>query len=176
MTFNFTTGLVSRYFNGELGVLINIPNVSEETLLELSKLMEDEKLKTVEIKYKKDKRSLDSNAYCWKIMSEIAKKLTTTDEEVYLNMLHKYGMRDFVGALPQAEETLKRVYKIVEVVKDCEINGKPAKTFKLIRGSSQYDSKEMSDFIKGVVEEAKGLGIETMTPDEIAEMNARWNI
>ena len=32
----------------------------------------------------------------------------------------------------------------------------------------------MSDFIKGVVEEAKLLGIETMTPDEIAEMNARW--
>ena len=89
-------------------------------------------------------------------------------------MLHKYGMRDFVGALPQAEETLKRVYKIVEVVKDWETNGKPAKTFKLIRGSSQYDSKEMSDFIKGVVEEAKLLGIETMTPDELAEMNARW--
>ena len=92
MTFNFTTGLASRYLNGELGVLINIPNVSEETLLELSKLMEDEKLKTVEIKYKKDKRSLDSNAYCWKIMSEIAKKLTTTDEEVYLNMLHKWNI------------------------------------------------------------------------------------
>ena len=87
MTFNFTTGLVSRYLNGELGVLINIPNVSEEILSELSKLMEDEKLKTVEIKYKKDKRSLDSNSFCWKIMSEIAKKLTTTDEEVYINML-----------------------------------------------------------------------------------------
>lgn len=176
MTFTFTTGLVSRYLNGELGVLINIPNVSDEVLEQLSKIMEDDKVKTVEIKHKKDKRSLDSNAFCWKIMSEIAKKLTTTDEEVYIQMLKKYGIRDYVGALPEAEETLKRVYKIVEAVKDCEINGKHAKTFKLIRGSSQYDTKEMSDFIKGVVEEAKELGIETLTPDEIAEMNARWNI
>ena len=36
------------------------------------------------------------------------------------------------------------------------------------------DSKEMSHFIEGIVFEAKQLGIETMTPNEILEMNARW--
>lgn len=175
METRYTDSVFAVQSDGKALLMITIPSENKHLYDELQGF-ENDKLKVMTIKYHREKRSLDSNAFCWKIMSEIAKKLATTDEEIYIQMLKKYGIRDYVGALPEAEETLKRVYKIVEVVKDCEINGKPAKTFKLIRGSSQYDTKEMSDFIKGVVEEAKELGIETLTPDEIAEMNARWNV
>jgi hypothetical protein len=54
------------------------------------------------------------------------------------------------------------------------INNTPAVTFRLIRGSSTYDSLEMSVLINGIVEEAKQLGIETMTPNEIAELVQKW--
>ena len=40
----------------------------------------------------------------------------------------------------------------------------------VIRGSHTYNSKEMSQLINGVVQEAQNLDIETMTPTEIEQM------
>ena len=48
--------------------------------------------------------------------------------------------------------------------------------YKIYRGSHTYDTKEMSVLIDGTVMEAKELGIETMTPAELAEMKARWGV
>lgn len=45
-----------------------------------------------------------------------------------------------------------------------------------MRGSHTYDTKEMSELIKGTVAEAKELGIETATPQEIKEMEERWRV
>lgn len=41
-------------------------------------------------------------------------------------------------------------------------------------GSSQYNTREMSILIDGIVSEAKELGIETATPDELAQMKSLW--
>ena len=38
------------------------------------------------------------------------------------------------------------------------------------KGSSEYDSREMSVFIEGIIQEAEQLGIPTKTPDELAAM------
>ena len=48
--------------------------------------------------------------------------------------------------------------------------------YKVYRGSHTYDTKEMSLLIDGTVADAKELGIETITPAEIAEMKERWGI
>ena len=45
---------------------------------------------------------------------------------------------------------------------------------RLYYGSSVYNSKQMSALIDSIVEDCKEQGIETMTPDEIARMKARW--
>ena len=37
-------------------------------------------------------------------------------------------------------------------------------------GTHLYNTKEMSTFINGVIQEAQQLGIETKTPQEIAEL------
>ena len=44
------------------------------------------------------------------------------------------------------------------------------------KGSSLYDTLEMSRLIDGVVSDAQELGIDTMTPEEIREMKERWNV
>lgn len=44
----------------------------------------------------------------------------------------------------------------------------------MIKGSSEYDTVEMSHFIDRIVEEAKELGIETATPDELERMKQEW--
>ena len=48
--------------------------------------------------------------------------------------------------------------------------------YKVYRGSHTYDTKEMSILIDGTVADAKELGIETMTPMELAEMKERWGV
>jgi hypothetical protein len=42
------------------------------------------------------------------------------------------------------------------------------------KGSSEFDSREMSIFLDGVVSEAKEMGIPTETPNEIARLKAMW--
>ncbi len=45
----------------------------------------------------------------------------------------------------------------------------------VIRGSHTYDNKEMSALIDGTVEDAKEMGIETLSPGEIERLKALWN-
>jgi len=54
------------------------------------------------------------------------------------------------------------------------VNGKDFTHLRMWVGSSKYDSKEMSIFISGVVEEAKELGIEVLPPDELKKMTEGW--
>ena len=49
-------------------------------------------------------------------------------------------------------------------------------SYLMIKGSSEYDTAEMSHFIDRIVEEAKELGIETATPDELERMKQEWHV
>jgi hypothetical protein len=48
-------------------------------------------------------------------------------------------------------------------------------TLGLMRGSHTFNTKEMSRLIDGTIEEAKELGIETATPEQIRRMMAAWD-
>ena len=48
--------------------------------------------------------------------------------------------------------------------------------YKVYRGSHTYDTKEMSALIDGTVADAKELGIETATPNELMRMKQEWNL
>jgi hypothetical protein len=41
-------------------------------------------------------------------------------------------------------------------------------------GSSGYDTKQMSILIDGLVADAQELGIDTMTPTELAKLKTLW--
>ena len=55
-------------------------------------LFQQDREKIFEIKEKKDKRSLNSNSYCWKLCTLIAEEVGTSKEEIYLQMLKEYGV------------------------------------------------------------------------------------
>lgn len=44
------------------------------------------------------------------------------------------------------------------------------RTYVMIRGSSTYDTKEMSILLDELIQEAQNLGIETLTPAELEEI------
>ncbi len=133
-------------------------------------IVDKEGLKTVEIKQKRKGRSLNANNYFWQMCNKIANKLDSTDDEIYNRMLRDWGTKEYVAVIPDAIPMLKKAYKIVEIVSNVNVQGKKAVQVRLIRGSSTYDTKEMSRLINGLVEEAKILGIETLTPNEVNAM------
>jgi hypothetical protein len=136
---------------------------------EISKyLWELDKEKLYEIKEYKEKRSLSQNSYCWKLITEIANKISKSKEEVYLEMLKAYGQSEVISMLSTIEP--KGFFKYYEEIGTGIVNNKEFTHYKIFKGSSEYDSKEMSIFIDGVIQECTQLGIPTLTDEEIKSM------
>ena len=49
-------------------------------------------------------------------------------------------------------------------------DGVSYRTYVLLKGSSNYDSAEMSHLLDGLISECKAAGIETATPEELERM------
>ena len=136
-------------------------------------LFNQEKDKTFEIKEYKEKRSLNANAYAWKLITEIGNVLRKSKEEVYLQMLKDYGQQEMVSVLSSINP--EGFFKYYEKAGTSVLNNKEFTHYKLFKGTSEYDTKEMSIFIDGVVQEAKQLDIETKTPNELEELKRMWD-
>lgn len=137
-------------------------------------LFEQPKDKLFEIKEHKEKRSLNSNAYLWVLCTKIAEIMNLSKEEVYVKMLEDYGVSLLVPLTPDSEPS--GFFKYYKYFDKGVLNGKQCVWYKVFKGSSEYDSLEMTHLLNGVVEEAKNLGIVTLDELEIKEMLDRWGI
>lgn len=131
-------------------------------------LMDQDKDKLYEIKEYKEKRSLSQNAYAWKLIMELGNVLRKSKEEVYLQMLKDYGQSTII--VVASDINILGYFKYYEKIKSFMNKDKTFDEYKIYKGSSEYDSKEMSIFIDGIVQECQNVGIETLTPDEIARL------
>lgn len=126
----------------------------------------------VKIDKHREKRSLNANAYLWKLVTEIGNILNKSKEEVYLQMLKDYGQSMLIpvprGTIPS------RITKYYEFECSSQLNGKDADWYKCYIGSSEYDTKEMSILLNGVVQEAKNLGIKTKDDIELEKLIEEW--
>ena len=120
----------------------------------------------------KEKRSRNANNYAWKLITEIGNKLRMSKEDVYLMMLKRYGQSEMVSVV--ASVPFGKFVKYFEEVGESELKGKLFKHYRVYQGSSEFDTKEMSIFIDGIVSEAKDLGIPTETPEQITKMKDLW--
>lgn len=135
-------------------------------------LYEQEKDKIFEIKEFKKKRSLNSNAYLWLLCTKIAEIMNLSKEEVYIKMLEDYGVSLLVPLTPDRNpDTYFKYYKYFD---KGELNQRPCVWYKVFKGSSEYDTKEMTHLLNGTVQEAKNLGIITLDELEVQEMLDRW--
>ena len=116
----------------------------------------------------RNKRSLNANNYAWKLITEIGNQLRMSKEEVYMQMLKDYGQREYICMLSNADPN--RISKYFEEQGTFKQNGNTFTSYMFYVGTSQYNSKEMSIFIEGLVQEAKQLEIETLEDKEIKEM------
>lgn len=126
---------------------------------------------TVEIKRYRKRRSLDANAYAWVLIDKIAEALSLDKATVYKQTIRNIGgVSDTVCVTEQAADKLISAWATHGVGWQTETI--PSKiegciNVVLYYGSSTYDTKQMSALIDQLVYEAKELGIETMTPEEL---------
>lgn len=116
----------------------------------------------------RNKRSLDANNYAWHLINEISNALRLSKEEIYFQMLKSYGQREYVSMLANVNPS--RISKYYEEQGTFKHNNNTFKSYMFYIGTSQYDSKEMSIFIDGLVQEARNLGIETLEDTEIENL------
>ena len=144
---------------------------------ELKKL---EKLSVI-IKPFRKKRSLSANAYFHVLITKIAEKVGTSKAEAKNLMIGRYGQPELIKgdiAVLKTNVPTDIMYKkedvhTVAIGRRLE-KGKEVVFYRLMRGSHTYDSREMSELIKGTIQEAEDLGIETLTPRELEQILGKW--
>ena len=127
------------------------------------------------------RRSLNANAYFHVLVGKIADKLNISKARAKNELLGKYGQRE----LTETGQLIISVRSDIDMLEREDIHcvpigyGKANDTefthWAIIRPSHTYDNVEMNVLITGTVDDAKELGIETMTPDEIERIKATWN-
>lgn len=129
-------------------------------------------LLSIKIDKHREKRSLNANNYAWKLLTEIGNVLKASKEDVYFDMLKEYGQSELISV--KAHIPIGEYVKYCEEAGESTLNGKLFKHYRVYKGSSEFDKREMAIFIDGIVEEAKALNIDVRTPDEIAKLKSLW--
>lgn len=133
-----------------------------------------DKLHIAILKVFRKKRSLDSNAYAWKLITEIANVLRASKDEVYLQMLKRYGQSDLISVKSCID--VKPYFKYYDEAGKSTLNGTEFTHYRVYKGSSEFDSREMAILIDGIVSECKELHIETLPPEELNSMKEAWGV
>lgn len=134
--------------------------------------LKDDKEYVLSIKELRHKRSLNANALCWKLCTEIANVTRSDKDSVYLDMLKHYGQSEIVSVISSID--VSGYFKYYEPFGTGYVNGKEFTHYKVFKGSSEYDTREMSILLDGIVNEAKDLEIEVMTTEEIEMLKQEW--
>ena len=153
---------------------IPLPKGSETALEKLEDYIAKGKTLTVEIKLKRARRSLDANACMWAMLRDMATVLHTTDKELYLVELQKYGVCDYISCPEEAVDRIKMVYRLVVERGNTWVNGYKMKVLQVFPGSSTYNTKEFSVLLDGVISDAKELGVDYISPADRDLILKEW--
>ena len=126
----------------------------------------------ISLKKWREHRSLSANAYYWVLVGKLSELTGQPNAVIHNMLLRRYGVAEIVGGqlltvmVPDTDEaereTLeKEIYHLKPTSKLKE--GKDGRMFRayiLLKGSSDFDTKEMARLIDGAIDEAKDLGME----------------
>lgn len=136
-----------------------------------------------------DKRSNQANRYLWVLCDKIAKAINSTKDIVYELMLQDAGVFVDYEIPRDALDVFAKNWRMVQELYSFETESREAQVvdaelvyrsptemvgIRCWRGSHTYDKKEMGHLLNEVIYQAKDLGIETATPDELAHMVSMW--
>lgn len=135
----------------------------------------------------REQRSLSANAYYWVIVGKISEITGHSNAAVHNLLLRRYGVPEtidgelittFIPDTDEAEKDVlnKEIYHLKPTSYTKQGKNGVFRAYVLLKGSSDFDTKEMSRLIDGAVDEAKDLGIDVLSPAEIRRMMEAYEI
>lgn len=155
---------------GKASLILSV-NEKQIAMNLFDQLSQEEKV-SISISKHREKRSLNANALCWKLCTEIANKIRSDKESVYLDMLKRYGQSEVVSVLSSIN--VAGYFKYYDEFGTGYVNDKEFTHYRVYKGSSEYDTYEMSVLLDGIVSEAKEQGICVMSERELSLIKSEW--
>lgn len=131
-----------------------------------------DRTKKYEVKEYKKKRSLNANNYFWELTTELANVMRMDKEEMYFRLLQKYGQSEMVSVV--ADIDVKPYFKYYSEAGESILNGKTFKHYKVYKGTSEMNSKEMWILTEGLISECETQNIPTKPKEEITSLLESW--
>lgn len=152
-------GSITKIGDGEFGVRVN--NFYQR---ELVKTIEDGKQYAIAIEQIGDRkaRSTNQNKYMWKLLSQIAFEVNGDKDSmaIYIQALERANVLSKPMLLPKdADQVLKKIRTYKYLYDDNEHDGYA--WYLVFYGSSQMNTKEMSELIDIILDMANEAGIMT---------------
>ena len=130
-------------------------------------LYDQDKNKLFEIKEYKEKRNKNQNKKYWKLLGELSLKTKIGIEELHFEMLKSYSHRYEI--LVPNESNIRGIEyyeKKSKIVK----NGKEFYVYHVYTPSHELNTAEFAILLKGLCEECRQQGIETLSPQELTDL------
>lgn len=136
-----------------------------------------------EIVKKKKKRSLDANAYYHVLVGKLAKALGYSTNRIHNLTLRKYGQLENIGGqlvyvmIPDTDEAEEKALEAetyhIKPTSNTKRgkNGESFRAYLLMRGSHTFSKDEFQTLIRGIQSDCTDVGIEVLTPEELAGLN-----
>lgn len=185
MEIRYTDSVFAVQSDGKALLMITIPKENNRLYDEIQ-AMENDKPKVITIKYYKEKRSLTANGYMFSLLSQIANKIGLSLGDCYVKHIKDYGVfvegsymtkkafDVFEPSYSKASTKLEHSSSMCTVIREFQKNGIEWVEYIAFIGSSEYDKKQFSILLDGVVQEAKDIGIQTLDDLKIQELIERY--
>ena len=139
----------------------------------------------VTIKKHSEKRSLNANRFYWEMLGQAAAVLNISNGRLHNMLLQKVAAFKYFGnqviqcELEDTDEVYEQVMEdtcshLLPVDYPHFSNGKLVRTYYLLKGSSEMDSKEFSRLVDTLMEKLKELNIPTISDAEYERMLAAY--
>lgn len=126
----------------------------------------------------KKKRSLNANAYAWKLINDIALAVRESPENIYREALRNIpDICEVLCVQNRAVESMTRLWTknhIGRRVEREESKIPGCTNLYVYYGSSDFDTRQMSMLIDNLIQDAHTLGLETRPEEEIKSLLETW--
>ena len=127
----------------------------------------------IEIKESKEKRSLDANAYFHVLVSKLAQEMHMNAEDLKTKLVTDYTKGVYVR-IPKEANISNFGIRYFKMIGEAKGTKQPCNDYLVYKPTHEMDTKEMSDLIEGTIQECEQVGIQTITPNERANMLSLW--
>lgn len=172
MTLTFSEARIQNDGGVWLCLKVNEPAPARKFVMEIKK-----KIYQLEIKLFRKKRSNDANALYWEMCGQLARATNDTPDNIYLRHIRDIANYDTICMLTEAVPDFERRWKsnhkgrMVET-RESKIPG--CTTVRAYYGSSDFDTREMSQLIDNCLQDCEAAGVDTTPPDKISLLLEEW--